>query len=79
MIRFTVSLVIGLAIVVAASIWFSDRPGQVAIEWQGWLIELSVGRFVLAAAVALAILIFLYGVVRAVGGAPNKMRDKRRT
>ena len=79
MVRFTVSLVIGLAIVVAASIWFSDRPGQVAIEWQGWLIELSVGRFVLATAVILAILIFLYGLVRAVGGAPGKLRDKRRT
>ena len=78
MIRFTVSLVIGLAIVVAAAIWLSDRPGQVAIEWQGWLIELSVGRFVLAAAVILTILIFLYGLVRAIGGAPRKLRDKRR-
>ena len=78
MIRFAFYMVLSLAIVVAAAIWFSDRPGQVSIEWQGWLVELSVGRFVLAAALVLTALVFLVGVVRVIGRAPRKFREHQR-
>ena len=79
MIRFTFYMVLSLAAVVAAAIWFSDRPGAVSIEWQGWLIQLSVGRFVLAAAIVLVVLMFAVGVVRALGKAPRRLRDRHRT
>ena len=57
MIRFTFYMTLSLAVVIAAVVWFSDRPGAVSIEWQGWLVELSVSRLVLAAAVALVVLV----------------------
>ena len=79
MIRFTLYMVLSLAVAVAAAIWFSDRPGAVSIEWQGWLIELSVGRFVLAVAIVLVILVFVVGVIRALGRAPKRLRDRHRT
>ena len=71
MIRFTISIIVALAIVVAAAIWFSDRPGIVSIEWQGWLIEMSVGRFVLAAAIILAAALIVIGIFRAIGHVPD--------
>ncbi|MGB0632391.1 MAG: heme biosynthesis protein HemY [Alphaproteobacteria bacterium] len=79
MIRFTFYMVLSLAAVIAAAIWFSDRPGAVSIEWQGWLIELSVGRFVLAAAIVLMVLVLVVGLIRAVGNAPKKLRERHRT
>lgn len=79
MIRFTVSIIVGLAIVVTAAIWFSDRPGEVSIQWQGWLIEMSVGRFVLAAAIVLAAALIVIGIFRAVGHVPGRIRDSLRT
>ncbi|CAN0483107.1 unnamed protein product, partial [Discosporangium mesarthrocarpum] len=79
MIRFTISIMIALAIVVATAIWFSDRPGDVSIEWQGWLIEMSVGRFVLAAAIVLAAALIVIGIFRTVGHVPGRIRDSLRT
>ena len=43
-----------LAGVAAASAWFSDNPGRLALDWQGWRIETSVGIAVVAAALAAA-------------------------
>lgn len=79
MIRFTISIIVALAIVVAAAIWFSDRPGIVSIEWQGWLIEMSVGRFVLAAAIILAAALIVIGFFRAIGHVPGRIRESLRT
>jgi HemY protein len=79
MIRFTLSIIVALALFVAAAIWFSDRPGSVSIEWQGWLIEMSVGRFVLAAAIALAAALVLIGVLRLIGRAPGRIRESLRS
>jgi HemY protein len=79
MIRFTVTLVVALGLVVAAAMWFSDRPGAVSIEWQGWLIEMSVGRFVLATAIVLAAALIAIGFFRVVGRAPGRIRGSLRT
>mgnify|MGYP003629361368 CR=1 FL=1 len=78
MIRFTISIIVALAVVVAAAIWFSDRPGNVSIEWQGWLIEMSVGRFVLAAAIVLAAALIVIGFFRVIGRAPGRIRETAR-
>jgi len=79
MIRFTFYMTLSLAVVIAAVVWFSDRPGAVSIEWQGWLIELSVSQLALAAAVALVVLVFIVELVRSAGKAPKKLREWHRT
>ena len=48
-----------VAVVAALAVWLADRPGSVAIDWQGWRLETSVGvlaRAVLAVIVAAAAL-----------------------
>ena len=79
MIRFTITIIVALAVVVAAAIWFSDRPGNVSIEWQGWLIEMSVGRFVLATAIILAAALIVIGFLRVIRRAPGRIRESLRT
>lgn len=37
-----------IAIVVALAVWLADRPGVVAIDWQGWRVETSLGVLALA-------------------------------
>ena len=78
MIRFTVTIIAALAIVVTAAIWFGDRPGMVSIEWQSWLIEMSVGRFVLATTILLSGTLFVIGFFRAVGHLPGRIRESLR-
>ena len=46
-------LFVGLAVVAAVAAWLADRPGNIAIHWQGWRIEASVT----AGAVAFAVLL----------------------
>lgn len=79
MIRFTVSLIAALAVVVAAAIWFSDRPGAVSIQWQGWLIEMSVGRFALALAIVVIAATIVIGIFRLIGQTPGRIRNSLRT
>tara|TARA_R110000868_G_scaffold7354_10_gene40053 strand:+ start:16770 stop:18311 length:1542 start_codon:yes stop_codon:yes gene_type:complete len=79
MIRFTFTLIVALGLVAAAAIWFSDRPGAVSIEWQGWLIEMSVGRFVLAISIVLAAALIAIGFFRVIGRTPGLIRDSLRT
>ena len=50
-IRTLLGLII-FAALVAAAVYFADRPGRVDIFWQGWEVNTSVG--VLAAAAILA-------------------------
>ncbi len=47
-------LFIGFALMASAAAWFADRPGSVAIDWQGWRIETSVAAGAVAFAVLLA-------------------------
>ncbi len=79
MIRFTLYMFLSLAAAVVTAVWFSERPGSVLIEWEGWLIELSVGRFVLTVSVFLIAAVFLLGLLRAIGKAPKKLRERRQS
>ena len=62
-------LLIGLTALGAS--WLADRPGDVAITWQGWRIETSV--MVLAGATALLVLlaVMLWSIVRAILRSPE--------
>jgi HemY protein len=70
MIRVVLYLVI-VGLLAFGAVWFADRPGEVAITWQGWRIDTSV--MVLAAAVAaVAVLaVMLWSVVRAILRSPD--------
>lgn len=64
-----------VAIVALGVAWFADRPGEVAITWQGWRIETTL--MVLASAVLAAVvaLIVIWSLARGLFAAPRRMRD----
>lgn len=66
-----------IAAAVAVAVFFADHPGHVAIVWQGWRVDTSIG--VLAAAMVL--LAGLAGslalVVSALGRVPGRLRRRR--
>ncbi len=69
---------IKIAIIVAIAVWLADRPGEVVIEWQGWLVETSVG-ILLAVVVTVALILTLFwGALSAVRGAPARYMRHRR-
>ncbi|MEE2661821.1 MAG: heme biosynthesis HemY N-terminal domain-containing protein [Pseudomonadota bacterium] len=77
MIRYTVFMAISLSLVVAITVWFSDRPGQVAIEWQGWLIQLSVAQFILGCLILFVTFFIFFRLIRLIVGVPTRLRSKR--
>jgi HemY protein len=78
MIRVVIYLLIvaGLAF---GAVWFADRPGEVAITWQGWRIDTSV--MVAAAAVAAVVVaaVLLWSLVRALIRSPDVLSLYLRT
>ncbi|MGQ9368735.1 heme biosynthesis protein HemY [Azospirillum sp. ST 5-10] len=71
--------IVKVAIVVAIAVWLAERPGTVAVAWQGWVVETSVAMAVLIAVVALGAAALLYRLWRALWGAPSSVRRYRRT
>jgi HemY protein len=71
-----------VAALVGGAVFFADRPGKVAIVWQGWQIDTSVGVLVGAAAlvaVALAAaLSLLVALVRMPAALVRRRRERRR-
>ena len=69
MIRVALFLIaVGLAALGVA--WFADRPGEVAIVWNGWRIETSVMVGAVAIVVLVAALILIWSLLRGVIAAP---------
>ena len=75
----TLGYFVKLALLVAASVWLADRPGTVAIDWQGWYIETQTGIAVLALVVIVVATALLWGGWRFVAGLPGAMLSFRRT
>ena len=78
MIRSVILLVVALALVVAGAAWLSDRPGTVAIEWQGWLIEMSAGSLALIAVMVVVLAVLVAGIVRLIWQLPGSVRNSLR-
>ena len=77
MIRVLTFIVI-VGLVAFGAVWLADRPGDVAITWQGQLIETSV-MVLVSAVVAVAVLaIFLWSVLRAIARSPAELRRRLR-
>lgn len=55
--------------------WLADRPGSVTIRWLGREIEMSVVVGVTIAVVTLAVLVFVWGVVRRLWRSPTAARE----
>jgi HemY protein len=66
------------ALLVAAGVFFADRPGQVEITWQGWQVGTSVGVLVLAAVLAALLIVLLFWIVSSIAGSPRAFRRRRR-
>ena len=73
---------LAIALVVAAAVFFADRPGTIAVTWLGWRIDVALGVAVLvlvAAVVVLwAVLSLLARLIRAPRHFAGRRRDQRR-
>lgn len=67
-----------VAVVVAIAVWLADRPGRVAVDWQGWRIETSVGILVLGLFAVVAVLSALFMGWRWVRRSPREFMESRR-
>jgi HemY protein len=77
MIRVLFYLII-VGLIALGAVWLADRPGDVAITWQGERLETSV-MVLAAAAVALAVAaIVLWSLLRAIVRAPDAMARRLR-
>ena len=78
MMRFTIIMIFSLSIVIGVIIWFSGNTGQVSVAWRGWLIEMSIGRFILALTVLGTVLFIAFTFLKGVGRLPTRIRDLHR-
>lgn len=71
-----VALYFVLVGVVALGIaWFADRPGEVAVTWQGLRVETSVMVALVAFVAALALSILLWSILRGLLRAPRRVSE----
>src|SRR5262252_3651978 len=70
MIRVLVYLVI-VALLAFGAVWFAERPGDVAITWQGRRIDTSVMVLVAAVAAVAAVSVIAWSILRAILRAPD--------
>ena len=62
------------ALLVAVAVFFADRPGSVSLTWNGWQMDTSVDRLVLAVAALFMVLGVLLWLARTILGAPGRWR-----
>jgi HemY protein len=60
-----------VALLAVGAVWLADRPGDVAITWQGWRIETSVMVAAVATAIVVAIAVMAWSLVRLVLRSPD--------
>lgn len=77
MIRGLIGL-LAFVVLVAASVFFADHPGQVEIVWQGWQVGTSVGVLIAAAVIAALSIALLFRVVSLILGSPRAFLRRRR-
>jgi HemY protein len=82
MLRLTAFL-IAIALIAAGLAWLADRPGDLAITWQGYQIETSVFRAIVLLVAIVAFALLIWSILRniwyspaAVGNVLSKRRQK---
>ena len=80
--RPTLFLILKIGLAVALAVWLANRPGQVQFEWQGYVIETSVGILILIVAALMGVTALTYrfwrGIVRAPGAIGRARSGSRR-
>ncbi|HSV28243.1 MAG TPA: heme biosynthesis HemY N-terminal domain-containing protein, partial [Candidatus Omnitrophota bacterium] len=80
--RRLIVFVAATALLVFASVWLADRPGEVTIHWQGWRLDTSVPVLLLIILATVALLDIVGRMVRGVVTAPGRFfrarHDKRK-
>ena len=66
---------IAVALAALGVAWFADRPGEVAIVWNGWRVETSVMVGAIAILVVVAALIFVWSLLRGLIVAPRRLQE----
>ena len=77
MLRFLI-YVIEVAFVVVIAVWLADRPGQVALDWQGWRIETSDGVLAFSVFLLIAAAAFAFASWRWLRRRPREWSMRRR-
>ena len=78
-------LFLGVVVVLATGLaWLADRPGDLVINWQGYLIETSVFRAAVILALLVGLVLFAWSLLRnlwaspaALGSFLNRRRQRR--
>ena len=60
-----------IALMAFGVVWFADRPGEVAVVWQGYRIETSVMVAAVAVAVVVLIALVVWSVLRIILRSPD--------
>lgn len=80
--RRAILLVALVGLVAFAFAWIADRPGTVAITWQGWQIDAPIGMLFAAAAVLVFLSVAFYALLRWLIRLPGEFirgrRERRR-
>jgi HemY protein len=69
---------VAIAVLVAVGVFFADHPGRVAIAWQGWQVETSVGVLAGAAVLLALAVAVLLRLLRLIGRSPRAVSRWRR-
>jgi HemY protein len=80
--RRALGLLVLAAATILAVVWFAERPGEVAVVWQGWRIDTSFGVLAIAAGLVAVAAIALAWLWRMLVTGPRRLarwrRDRRR-
>ena len=75
--RPTLFLILKIGAAVALAVWLANRPGQVQFQWQGYVIETSVGILILIVAALMGTTALIYRFWRGIVGAPGAIGRAR--
>lgn len=71
-------LFIQIAVVGALAVFFTQSPGHVSIDWQGWVIDMPFGVFALTLLFLLVMMVYGERIRHAIFGFPNRWRAQRK-
>jgi HemY protein len=77
MIRVVIFLV-AIGVLALGAAWLADRPGEVAITWQGLRIETSVAILAIAVGAVAALAVVAWSILRTLARAPTTLREHLR-
>lgn len=67
-----------IALVVAAAVWLADHPGEVRIDWQGWVVDMPLGILALALLIISILLALLWRGWSALRHSPESLGEMRK-